>query len=390
MSHPSRSKRSRPSGTSRRTLLEQSLEEFERFTSEENKSWYDSHKLNKILVEKRVHPDVERIYELRLAFDIMGWGPILTLEGEYFPMLVRQFYANMVDKEVVGLCDIRSFVKGQPITITEESLSDLLGITVDGLRYNIRRGDRVIAEARNRLSLRWVFRHHSRNVIPVKDLDIRSRLLVYLMGFNVMPRASGLNEMRGSDIYLLDKMLNPRDPPTKISLLSIIIQQMRDVCRNQLSSKNLVFPLVLTRVFRAHGVSFDNEERVLSGMSDVINANTMLSLGYTWVEEGRTWIDLYAAQPRGLQEPVVRRGPRGAHDDGLAEEAELDARDAGNDPSTSTTTSRAPPRGAQSAIIQMLQKIQQTQQQILERMDRQDARLDEIYKAVFRDAGDQL
>ena len=155
MSRASRNHRGRAGGTSKSKGVPtpQPVEEIERFTSKENKAWYESHKTNKILVEKRVHPKIERIYELRTAFNTMGWGPILSLEGEYFPTLVREFYANMVDKEVARLSEIKSFVKGRVITITHESLLDMLGIPVDGLSYNLHRGDKVISDARNRLNL---------------------------------------------------------------------------------------------------------------------------------------------------------------------------------------------------------------------------------------------
>ena len=141
---------------------------------------------------------------------------------------------------------------------------------------------------------------------------------------------------------------------------------MREVCRSRHPKRNMVFPLVLTKVFRAHDVSFANEEKVLSGVSDVVDPNTMLSLGYTWDEASGRWVDPQAGVPFGMQKTIVRQGLRGSHDEALLEEAELDARDVGGGPSTSATPYRALPRQTNTEIMRVLGEIQQTQQLLLE------------------------
>ena len=59
-------------------------------------------------------------------------------------------------------------------------------------------------------------------VFRTPNMLIQQRLLVYLYSSNVIPQASSLNEVRCSDIYLLDKMLHGLQGVEGIPFASIV------------------------------------------------------------------------------------------------------------------------------------------------------------------------
>ena len=75
----------------------------ERFTSRENARWYEERKNNALVLEKTVSEEVDHIFGIRRAFDVLGWAPVLDLAGRYYPHLVREFYANIEDKDDIGV-----------------------------------------------------------------------------------------------------------------------------------------------------------------------------------------------------------------------------------------------------------------------------------------------
>ncbi|CAH9079039.1 unnamed protein product [Cuscuta epithymum] len=102
-----------------------------RFTSHENEEWYETRKKWGMVVEKTVDPIIDATFELTEAFMELGWAVMLTLTGAYYPQLVREFYANITDKQT-GYAVIHSFVKGKNIKIDPSFLSRLLKVPDDG------------------------------------------------------------------------------------------------------------------------------------------------------------------------------------------------------------------------------------------------------------------
>ncbi|XP_071924318.1 uncharacterized protein [Coffea arabica] len=84
------------------------------------------------------------------------------------------------------------------------------------------------------------------------------RLLIYLFASNIIPRASGTNETRTSDIYLLDKMEHRLGNIQGIPLGSIIINHMWTVVRSNDIKHAFPYPRFLIFEFQRGGVDFSN------------------------------------------------------------------------------------------------------------------------------------
>lgn len=82
-----------------------------------------------------VGTNIERQLMIQNAFQPREWGPVLQLSGTYYPHLIVQFYANMEDKKFKFERDIRSMVKGVGLCVTENTITNLLGIPNNGYRF---------------------------------------------------------------------------------------------------------------------------------------------------------------------------------------------------------------------------------------------------------------
>ncbi|GAB4860608.1 hypothetical protein Ancab_040050 [Ancistrocladus abbreviatus] len=182
------------------------------FTSPQNAKWHEKYCHNTLVVEKTLSDQLNSIFDVRRSFRVLGWDAILTPGGEYCESLVRQFYANIEDKDRPKLQEICSVVKGVPIYITRDYLACLLRVANEGEPY-VQLKQMVGSDLGFKLDRtldRAGVRPSNRNgkwKIYTRDFRIHDRLIIYFFGYNVMPRASsGGNEARYANVYFLDTM----------------------------------------------------------------------------------------------------------------------------------------------------------------------------------------
>ncbi|OMP05045.1 hypothetical protein CCACVL1_02066, partial [Corchorus capsularis] len=141
----------------------------------------------------------------------LGWSPILTLKGAYYPELVRQFYANMKKPGITdcSTSPINSVVNGKEIVISV--------------------GNWEVNQAAGRFRVLSSTTKNGKRSMKAKTLDISPRLVAYLLNFNVRPRKAK-NILRVSDLYIMDKMFFGLGSNIQgIPLAPTIIAAMRDM-----------------------------------------------------------------------------------------------------------------------------------------------------------------
>ena len=152
------------------------------------------------------------------------------MAGWYYPRRVREFYANIEDKDDAGVHRVVAHVKGSRIELDRASLARILGVSNEGSSVEFSK-DATLSDHQYRLMdalvrLDYFATKNTRTgdiVFHTPNMLIKHRLLVYLYNSNVIPRASNLNEVRCSDIYLLDKMLHGLQGVEGISFASIVL-----------------------------------------------------------------------------------------------------------------------------------------------------------------------
>ncbi|KAF3455939.1 hypothetical protein FNV43_RR00582 [Rhamnella rubrinervis] len=277
-----------PSSSRARTRVSgpvRSVWDRDRFTSRENARWYEEKKSNVIVVEKTVSEEVDSIFGIRRAFDLLGWAPVLCLEGKFYPRLVREFYANIEDKEDTAVHRVVTYVKGCRIDLDRATITCILGVSDDGLYVEFYK-DAVLSDRQYKLvqalgRLNYSPTRNNRTadmVFRTPNLLVPQRLLVYMYSSNVLPRASSLNEVHCLDIYLLDKMLNGLQGIDGVPFASVVISHIHSD-----SIQITCYPLLLSKVFEFFGVDVTGEDIAVVGATDVLTEANLYRMGYVHV-----------------------------------------------------------------------------------------------------------
>ena len=284
-----------------------------RFSSPECEQWLAEKVTAEFVVEKMVHPDVDTEFGISDSFNRLGWGILLRLPNEYYPQLVREFYANSEDKNDKNAVNFISMVKGRRIELTDAVLSELLDVEDNGPRIN-QSGKHILSDGGwsryhrlNELGIKTVSIARGdkyNNSILAKNVPLRIRVLGYLCQFNICPSRSSRNELRNIDFYLADKMIQGFGVLSGIPLASLLIREMRSVIQKSRKEKSFVFPRILTLIFRAFNIDLRGEYMLSSSSADVFTVATLKRLEYRYIE-GR-WIHM--KNPRVDYDRILPKG----------------------------------------------------------------------------------
>ena len=100
--------------------------------------WFRKREKFEFVVEKMIHPEVDRELNLVTPFRSVVWDPIMKLPNLYYPQLVKEFYANMENKKDKNIMVIQTRVKGRDIYLDEAILTTLLDVPNVGLNLESR------------------------------------------------------------------------------------------------------------------------------------------------------------------------------------------------------------------------------------------------------------
>ncbi|GAB2283761.1 hypothetical protein Dimus_018253 [Dionaea muscipula] len=230
-----------------------------RFTSIDNEAWFHAHENNTLIIEKSVSSYIDHLYQITEGFGSLRWAPILGLTGAYYPTLVREFYANMKEKEEKGNSTIHSWVRDKRIRMDVESLTEFLGVPNEGTR----------------------FQPEGFAVADERIYKFKEALLC--LGL----RVSCLNEVRVGDVYLTYKLAHGLQSRALISLANTLIREMQAMAASTLKGKGVCFPVLISSYLASQGVHLPAELRVSTSPHDVISEHHLFMFGY--VRDGQGW-----------------------------------------------------------------------------------------------------
>ncbi|CAH9115223.1 unnamed protein product [Cuscuta epithymum] len=240
--------------------------------------------MRNIVIGKTVDPKINTLCRISEAYDKLGWTIILTLTRAYYSRLVRENYAN-IEKKTDSFGDIVSIAKGTTITVSKGQLCNLLQVVDVGTRFTMNSktvtNDPTYDEIGAMQSFNLV------GELKARVLNVLKRLIVYLLGFNILPRVSDTHILCQVDLYLY-KMVNGLKQIQGVPLVSLIVINMRSVVKTKRGDTNFLYPLLPTMIFRNFGVDLTNEEVEYTFGSHVLNAGTMVSIQFKLVDN--TWV----------------------------------------------------------------------------------------------------
>lgn len=353
-------KRGRTSISSSRRLVRVEFDN-SRFTSLENFLLYEKLKENKMIVEKFIHPRIDAEVPIRAEFDKLGWGSLLDIKGDFYPELVWQFFANIEEKETIGLPIIRSFVKGVPIELTTDYLAELLHVPNDGPFVNYNQYDTVFSDPdfEFHVAIRRLTYYRSQtgnrlSILPT-SIPLIDRLICYFISSNIIPRKSGNNELRNMDIYIIDKMLNGLRDVSALPAASIILAHMRyfaHLVSLKSTKHHAPFAITISRILTACGVDFTGETCLSPSPTHALTAAAMT--GMYFISRRGIWYRNPDSRNLGhhVRDPPIPAptSAEQAREERLHEEEALDR--AGSSHGAAPRTSRTP-RGTRGVYFAM-------------------------------------
>ena len=270
-----------------------------RFISKDREQWYNRRRENKFVVEKTIDPRVDSELHITDAFRVLGWQGVLELRGGfYYPELVRQFYANMTMNEREPW-EVNSMVKGVNVCISTSLIARYLGCPTEGIIPDTWHSQSNYEYSWSKDGALERFGTHTeishgRQLILAKRFDVRPRLFVYLISFNVEPKISGVNELRVFDLYLIDKVFNGMGDTRSIQLAPTILKSIWEVQKHKTQNRTFVFPVLITQLLMRAGVDVANEMIRQTTERDVVNLKTLSTLKFKKV--GGIWINTLRAE----------------------------------------------------------------------------------------------
>ncbi|OMP09044.1 hypothetical protein COLO4_05861 [Corchorus olitorius] len=218
--------------------------------------------------------------------------------GTYYPELVREFYANVANKDKKKPSELVSYVRGVHITISKETIEQHLKLpksartlafshgapTDDHLWLKCRAAEKFNGEV-----------SRGTNKVYLMNFSIQPRLVCVLFGKNVMPITSSENEARTVDLYLLDSLYHESDfrPGLEApSLPGLMLQSMVKVVRSGKEGKHFVFPILISQLLKAARVDVSSVfSASTDDLHDCINVAKMENFLYKKHED--LWYNLY-------------------------------------------------------------------------------------------------
>ncbi|KAL6572506.1 hypothetical protein OROMI_013464 [Orobanche minor] len=257
-----------------------------RFTSAENEEWYLKRTQTKVLVEKDISAEVEDAFHLSDLFCTLQWENAFALPPYYYEELVREFYANVENKKK-PTSTLWSNIRGQWVGIATKDINKALDTPNDGFPVMFKKTfippegtDWRSSEASDRFGVIYTpSRQTNTMIISTSSFTAKNRLVLYLLGTNIQPRASGTNEARTSDLYFLDKMVHGLNNIPGINYGSVIINHMRDFLRNTSPKHVFPYPRLISLVLEKLDIDTSTAERTPIKASDQLRRATCGKMG---------------------------------------------------------------------------------------------------------------
>ncbi|KAI5664043.1 hypothetical protein M9H77_23366 [Catharanthus roseus] len=141
-------------------------------------------------------------FRLENIFRGLGWFPLLPLFGDYYPDLVREFYANMLHKMDKDLPTIISHAKGVRIVLERDCLVSIIGIPNNGntttVDLNKRSKDKDpdwnFDAGCSRFNIQHWALDHCRIIYGGDFLYLLPRALAYLFVHTLVQKGGGFSE----------------------------------------------------------------------------------------------------------------------------------------------------------------------------------------------------
>ncbi|GAV89851.1 hypothetical protein CFOL_v3_33263 [Cephalotus follicularis] len=262
----------------------------ELFLSKENETRYHS-VLNsvKLHVEKWIDSDilVSNIASVKSWLEQMGWFNYLCSSHTIYPRLVKLFYANLENSTT---CVAKSFILGNPVSITPELIVETIGIPCYGItHFNDIEKTEAIGICLERPDFNPIL------TVTSGHLPIATRILLLIVTNTLLPREGSHTLPSERDLKLVTCIKNG----TLVNLPYLIVNHMLS------RPHHIPYPMLISRILASlnHDIS-DDEHKVKPNLKKLLNKAGLKSCGIK-LEDG-VWVKQQAGGRAPMKESGVR------------------------------------------------------------------------------------
>ncbi|KAF7815310.1 uncharacterized protein G2W53_029279 [Senna tora] len=231
-------------------------------------------------------------------FKFNGWEFFLNLKEPIYPMLIREFYANL--KIIQATMESNILVRGRRVVLSKGLLSEVLKCPNTGICPDL--GNDVITESYQKGEFVNELMGRESSLCQIGLLGADDRILFHIIDQVIMPKQNKGNDPNNTALFImwcLKKTL-------RVNLPHIIVSHMRHICD---SSQELAYGMVITLIAKHMKVDlseFEGEEASFQSKIDIGKLHQMQyrKVGKTWVKKG---YDL----PKGSKRKIVGNKGRG-------------------------------------------------------------------------------
>ncbi|GAV71474.1 hypothetical protein CFOL_v3_14968 [Cephalotus follicularis] len=267
----------------------------ELFLSKENETRYHS-VLNSVKLhnEKWIDSDilVSNIASVKSWLEQIGWFNYLCSSHTIYPRLVKLFYANL---ENFTTCVAKSFILGNPVSITPELIAETIGIPCSGnTHFNDIEKSKVIGICLERPDFNPIL------TVTSGHLPIATRILLLIVTNTLLPREGSHTLPSERDLKLVACIKNG----TFVNLPYLIVNHMLS------RPHHIPYPMLISRILASLNLDIsDDEHKVKPNLKQLINKVGLKSCNIK-LEDG-VWVKQQAGGRAPVREPGVRAGGDG-------------------------------------------------------------------------------
>ncbi|GAV82568.1 hypothetical protein CFOL_v3_26019 [Cephalotus follicularis] len=231
----------------------------------------------------------------------MGWFEYLCSSHTIYPRLVKLFYANLDNSTT---CVAKSFILGNPVSITPDLIAETLGIPNSGItHFNDIEKLEAIGICLERPDFNRIL------TVTSSHLPMATRILLLIITNALLPREGSHTLPSERDLKLVAFIKNG----TLVNLPYLIVNHM-------LSRPNHIpYPMLIRRILASLNLDIpDDEHKVKPSHKQLINKAGLRSCNIKF-EDG-VWVKQLVGGREPAREPAMR-----ARGDGDEEEDKDDA-----------------------------------------------------------------
>ncbi|GAV68185.1 hypothetical protein CFOL_v3_11688 [Cephalotus follicularis] len=229
----------------------------ELFLSKENETRYHSVlKSVKLHNEKWIASDilVSNIVVIRSWLEQMGWFEYLCSSHTIYPRLIKLFYANL---ENSTKCVAKSFILGNPVSITPELIAETLGIPNSGItHFNDIEKSEAMGICLERPDINPIL------TVTSSHFPIATHILLWIVTNTLLPREGSHTLPSKRDLKLVACIKNG----TPVNLPYLIVNHMLS------RPHHIPYPMLISRILASLNLDIsDDKHKVKPNHKQVIN-----------------------------------------------------------------------------------------------------------------------